>query len=80
MNSNRRVTLAFLLIAGAIAVGIFGYMVIEDYTFFEGFYMSVITLTTVGFGEVKPLSGEGVDLRHFISCLVSVVWLLQDMP
>ncbi|MBW2590955.1 MAG: two pore domain potassium channel family protein, partial [Deltaproteobacteria bacterium] len=59
MHSNRRVILAFLLITGAITVGTFSYMIIEGYTFFEGFYMSVITLTTVGFGEVKPLSGAG---------------------
>jgi len=65
MYSNRRVIFAFLLIAGAIAVGIFGYMMIEDYTFFEGFYMSVITLTTVGFGEVKPLSAVGRGFTTF---------------
>ncbi|NNL42924.1 MAG: two pore domain potassium channel family protein, partial [Desulfobacterales bacterium] len=57
--------MAFLLIAGAIAIGIFGYMMIEDYTFFEGFYMSVITLTTVGFGEVKPLSNVGRGFTTF---------------
>ena len=52
MHSIRRVIFAFLLITGAISIGVSGYMIIEDYTFFEGFYMSVITLTTVGFGEV----------------------------
>lgn len=46
-------------------MGIFGYMVIEDYTFSEGLYMSVITLTTVGFGEVKPLSGAGRGFTTF---------------
>ncbi len=65
MHSNRRVIYAFFLIAGAIAVGICGYMMIEDYTFFEGFYMSVITLTTVGYGEVKPLSGVGRGFTTF---------------
>lgn len=65
MHSIRRVILAFLLITGAIAVGTSGYMIIEDYTFFEGFYMSVITLTTVGFGEVKPLSGAGRGFTTF---------------
>ncbi|MBW1820163.1 MAG: NAD-binding protein [Deltaproteobacteria bacterium] len=65
MHSNRRVILAFILITGAIAVGTSGYMIIEDYTFFEGFYMSVITLTTVGFGEVKPLSDAGRGFTTF---------------
>jgi len=65
MHFIRRVILALLLITGAIAVGTFGYMIIEDYSFFEGFYMSVITLTTVGFGEVKPLSGAGRGFTIF---------------
>jgi len=65
MHSIRRVIFAFLLITGAISIGISGYMIIEDYTFFEGFYMSVITLTTVGFGEVKPLSGAGRGFTTF---------------
>ncbi|MCP4370759.1 MAG: two pore domain potassium channel family protein [Deltaproteobacteria bacterium] len=65
MHSNRRIIFAFLLITGAIAVGICGYMMIENYTFFEGFYMSVITLTTVGYGEVKPLSTVGRGFTTF---------------
>jgi len=65
MHFNRRVILAFLLTTGAISVGTFGYMLIENYTLFEGFYMSVITLTTVGFGEVKPLSGAGRGFTTF---------------
>ncbi len=40
-------------------------MMIEDYTFFEGFYMSVIAFTTVGFGEVKPLSVVGRGFTTF---------------
>ncbi len=34
-------------------------MLIEDYTLNEALYMSIITISTVGFGEVKPLSPEG---------------------
>ena len=39
--------------------GIAGFMVIEDFDFWEAVYMTVITVTTVGFNEVKPLSFEG---------------------
>ncbi len=39
--------------------GILGYMLIEGYSFLEAVYMVVITISTVGFGEVKPLSPEG---------------------
>lgn len=39
--------------------GTAGYMVIEGSTFFDGLYMTVITITTVGYGEVVPLSHAG---------------------
>ena len=43
------------LFAGAVL----GYMHIEGWNFFDSLYMVVITLATVGFGEVHPLSKAG---------------------
>src|ERR1035441_6294633 len=39
--------------------GVTGYMLIEHYSLLDAFYMTIITLSTVGYGEVKPLSYEG---------------------
>jgi len=39
--------------------GTFGYMYFEGWTFFDSLYMTIITLTTTGFSEVKPLSLVG---------------------
>ena len=39
--------------------GIVGFMFIENYTFLEALYMTVITLSTVGFQEVRELSSNG---------------------
>lgn len=50
-----------------IAIGTAGYMLIEDYSLFDGIYMSIITITTVGYGEIKPLSALG---RVFTSFLI----------
>lgn len=36
--------------------GVFGYRIISDYTWVDAFYMTVITITTVGFGTLTPLS------------------------
>lgn len=44
----------FILVTGTV-----GFMFIEGYTFLEALYMTVITITTVGFTEVKPLSDGG---------------------
>ncbi len=43
-----------------VAIGILGYMLIEDFTFTEAFYMTIITMGTVGFKEVRPLSSPGM--------------------
>jgi voltage-gated potassium channel len=48
------VSLATLLVLGSL-----GYVIIEGWSFFDGLYMTVTTLTTVGFGEVHPLSTAG---------------------
>lgn len=42
-----------------VMAGIFGFMAIEQFTLFEAFYMTVITVATVGFQEVHPLSDGG---------------------
>jgi len=50
---------AFLMIISSILLGSLGFMLIENYDFRDGVYMSVITFSTVGFKEVQPLSDEG---------------------
>ena len=49
------------------ASGVIGFMIIEKLSFLDAFYMTVITLSTVGFGEVKPLSQAG---KIFTSVLI----------
>ena len=45
-----------LLILVVTLVGTAGYVLIEGWSWWDGFYMTVITVTTVGFEEVHPLS------------------------
>jgi voltage-gated potassium channel len=42
-----------------VALGTLGYVLIEGWTPLEALYMTVITITTVGFAEVHPLSSGG---------------------
>ena len=66
--SQRRFVIIFLLVSiGGIAFGTIGYMLLESFTMFEGFYMTMITVTTVGFGEIRPLSPAG---RGFTCILI----------
>ncbi len=55
----RRIRIAFALAITALMVGMVGYVFIEGYTWFEAYYMAVITLASVGYGEVHPLSDAG---------------------
>lgn len=50
-----------------IFIGTFGYVIIEDFPFFDAFYMTILTVATVGFGEVHQLSNAG---RLFTSFLI----------
>jgi len=64
MNSDlppirRRLLPLLSLVFVVIAVGVAGYMIIEQWSFLDALYMTTITLTTVGFGEIWPLSEAG---------------------
>jgi voltage-gated potassium channel len=48
-----------LLIVLIITAGTAGYVLIEGYTFFEALYMTVVTVSTVGYQEIRPLSTAG---------------------
>jgi voltage-gated potassium channel len=64
-----RIVYASLLVFGVIFTGTVGYMFIEGYTFLEALFMTVTTIATVGYGEVKPLSDAG---RVFTILLIIV--------
>jgi len=69
MRSNRKVIIAAILCFSITLIGTSGYVLIEDYNLFEGLYMTVITLSSVGYGEVKELSGAG---RGFTTILIII--------
>lgn len=50
---------AGFMLMGILALGMTGYMIIDHYSLFDAFYMTVITVATVGFTEVRPLSEAG---------------------
>lgn len=56
----RRLEIAMALMVVVMALGTFGFMVIEDMAVIDAVYMTLITVSTVGFAEVGgPLSTAG---------------------
>ena len=54
-----RLRISIILLFAVIFAGTIGYSVFEDMPVFDAFYMTVITISTVGFSEIKPLSQVG---------------------
>jgi voltage-gated potassium channel len=48
-----------LLLPGVLLYGVAGYVFLEGWSFLDALYMTVLTLTTVGYREVQPLDTSG---------------------
>ena len=57
---------ALVLLVLVVVGGTIGYMIAEGWGFLDAFYMTVLTISTVGYGEVHPLSVSG----KFLSILI----------
>ncbi len=59
MITFRKIALWAASLAAILVLGSLGFVWIEGWSFFDGLYMTVTTLTTVGYGEVHPLDRVG---------------------
>lgn len=58
-SSHFRIVWAILIIFIVVDIGTIGYSLLEGWSFVDSLYMTIITMTTVGYGEVRPLSEHG---------------------
>jgi voltage-gated potassium channel len=65
----RRVIIGVVCLAVVLVIGTSGFMLIEGWSFLDALYMTVTTVTTVGFREVAPLGTAG---RIFTIALVLI--------
>jgi voltage-gated potassium channel len=63
---KRRLLLIVLAIVTALAAGTAGFTLIEGWNPFDAFYMTLITITTVGYREVRDLSTTGRVFNSFL--------------
>ena len=55
---DSKINKIIVLVSSTLALGTVGYMLLSKYSFVDALYMTVITVTTVGFGELRPFSVE----------------------
>ncbi len=67
-----KIYVAIFMLIVLLAIGVLGFRFISDYTWIDSIYMTVITITTVGFGEVQPLDEFSKIFTVFL-ILTSVV-------
>ena len=59
LPGGRQLELAVAALVTVVAVGTLGYVVIEGWSAWDAFYMTIISVTTVGYREVHDLSRAG---------------------
>lgn len=69
-----KIYLAVFLLMGLLTTGIIGFKTLSHYSWIDALYMTVITITTVGFGEVQPLDDTAKLFTVFL-ILASVIIL-----
>ena len=63
---TRRAAVLAALILSTLAGGTVGFRLLEGYPLFDAFYMTLITITTVGYQEIHPLSQAGRVFNTFV--------------
>lgn len=66
MGPEKRIRLALGLVLFFLGTGTVGYWFIDGYSPLDAFYMTVITITTVGYGEIQQLSEVGRIFTIFL--------------
>ena len=81
MTKTRNVIFATVMLALVVSMGTVGYMILEKWDFLDSLYMTVITLTTVGFGEIHPVSDNGriLTMTILVSGLGVVGYLIGTL-
>lgn len=74
----KKVLFLFIVALLVVIFGIIGYSQLEGWSFIDALYMTLITITTVGFGEVHPLTTAGKLFTIFLilgGILTISIWL-----
>lgn len=66
---SKKLRYSLVMLLAIIAFGTTGYYIFERMSFFDAFYMTIITISTVGFSEIVPLTNVGRSITVVIIIL-----------
>lgn len=67
MHTKRiKLYVTFSLLVLVVVIGIIGFMILENKSFTDSFYYVIVTLSTVGYGDVHPTTAGGKYLAMFM--------------
>src|SRR5215472_3900390 len=66
MNIRHRLYMCWILLVAVVTSGSVGFHFIEHWSWFDAFYMTLTTMTTIGYGEIHPLSHTGRIFNSFM--------------
>ena len=77
----RKLKISLFFLFATVVFGTSGYVIFEGMVPFDAFYMTLITISTVGFSEVKPLSpvGRGITIVIIISGISLLTYTLGQV-
>ncbi len=81
LTTNARARIAVAALVVVFAVGTAGFMVIERWSFIDAAYMTVITLSTIGYSEVHPLDTAGriFDMALIVGGVATGLYALSTL-
>lgn len=77
MNARKQLWIAVICMTFVVILGTLGFMTIEEISLFQAFWMTMITVLTVGHGDVVPVTPAGKFLRSLLYLLASVSLRMQ---
>jgi len=54
-----RLRISFLVFLGVLVLGTVGFVVVEGKSFFDALYFVIVTMATVGYGDIHPVTISG---------------------
>lgn len=74
MIFKTKLYVSIIFFISVVSIGVIGYMILSEANFLDSLYMTIITMTTVGFGEIHPLNEHEKIFTIFLILLSIVVY------